>query len=319
VTIRQALFIAPCSHTFHYKCIKPLLDSHHPAFSCPLCRSFADLDEDVEVELPESDYALLANGDNDYTDHHSDNHNHGGGGSGSGSDNEGGATPTPQFLALPPSQGAAVAPPDATEREGADTDVEGDGATGGVVHGPYVPRHTRAWAHRLDAGGNGGSSTLFVLPPSAAGHDPVVDLTAGGVFTDAPDRGSDYVQPNGLNDVHLEPLSDLSDSTMQMSSPAERDAVLMDVDSGNPSSVGDPREADALALVTLDLLRGEDLDGEGRTRGRNVVLPHHHAEGSGAGLFEFGVGVGLGDEIVEGGEGMAGGKRKRISLAMHTL
>ncbi|KAH9476286.1 putative E3 ubiquitin-protein ligase dma1 [Psilocybe cubensis] len=51
VTIRQALFIAPCSHTFHYKCIRPLLESHHPAFSCPLCRTFADLEEDVEVEI----------------------------------------------------------------------------------------------------------------------------------------------------------------------------------------------------------------------------------------------------------------------------
>lgn len=51
MTIRQALFIAPCSHTFHYKCIRPLLESHHPAFSCPLCRTFADLEEDVEVEI----------------------------------------------------------------------------------------------------------------------------------------------------------------------------------------------------------------------------------------------------------------------------
>ncbi|KXN91590.1 putative E3 ubiquitin-protein ligase dma1 [Leucoagaricus sp. SymC.cos] len=50
VTIRQALFIAPCSHTFHYKCIRPILDSHHPSFSCPLCRTYADLDEDVEVD-----------------------------------------------------------------------------------------------------------------------------------------------------------------------------------------------------------------------------------------------------------------------------
>jgi len=50
VTIRQALFIAPCSHAFHYKCIRPLLEKHASAFSCPLCRSFADLDEDVEVD-----------------------------------------------------------------------------------------------------------------------------------------------------------------------------------------------------------------------------------------------------------------------------
>ncbi|SJL08945.1 uncharacterized protein ARMOST_12320 [Armillaria ostoyae] len=55
VTIRQALFIAPCSHTFHYKCIRPLLESHHPAFSCPLCRTFADLEEDVEVDAEAED------------------------------------------------------------------------------------------------------------------------------------------------------------------------------------------------------------------------------------------------------------------------
>jgi len=51
VTIHQALFIAPCSHAFHFKCIRPLLETHHPAFSCPLCRTFANLDEDVEVEI----------------------------------------------------------------------------------------------------------------------------------------------------------------------------------------------------------------------------------------------------------------------------
>jgi len=51
VTIRQALFIGPCSHTFHYKCIRPLIESHYPSFCCPLCRTYADLDEDVEVEV----------------------------------------------------------------------------------------------------------------------------------------------------------------------------------------------------------------------------------------------------------------------------
>lgn len=49
---RQALFIAPCSHHFHYKCIRPLLASH-PAFQCPLCRAYADLDASVEVDLPQ--------------------------------------------------------------------------------------------------------------------------------------------------------------------------------------------------------------------------------------------------------------------------
>ncbi|KAH9965275.1 hypothetical protein BC827DRAFT_1183518 [Russula dissimulans] len=55
VTIRQALFIAPCSHAFHYKCIRPLLETHHPAFLCPLCRTFANLEEDVEVDVASID------------------------------------------------------------------------------------------------------------------------------------------------------------------------------------------------------------------------------------------------------------------------
>ncbi|KAH9815496.1 hypothetical protein DFH28DRAFT_1082321 [Melampsora americana] len=50
VTVCQALFIAPCSHVYHFKCIRPLLQMHHPGFSCPLCRTFADLEADVETE-----------------------------------------------------------------------------------------------------------------------------------------------------------------------------------------------------------------------------------------------------------------------------
>ncbi|CEH17592.1 cytoplasm protein [Ceraceosorus bombacis] len=50
VTVCQSLFIAPCSHVFHYKCIRPLLLQHHPGFSCPLCRTFADLEADVEQD-----------------------------------------------------------------------------------------------------------------------------------------------------------------------------------------------------------------------------------------------------------------------------
>lgn len=54
MTVRQALFIAPCSHVFHYKCLRPLLEQHHPGFMCPVCRTFADLDEDVEIDHEDS-------------------------------------------------------------------------------------------------------------------------------------------------------------------------------------------------------------------------------------------------------------------------
>ncbi|KAL5532407.1 hypothetical protein ACEPAF_5977 [Sanghuangporus sanghuang] len=55
VTVHQALFIAPCSHVFHYKCIRPMLLMHHPGFSCPLCRTFANLEEDVEIDIEDQD------------------------------------------------------------------------------------------------------------------------------------------------------------------------------------------------------------------------------------------------------------------------
>ncbi|KAI9278092.1 SMAD/FHA domain-containing protein [Sporodiniella umbellata] len=48
----QALFVAPCSHTFHYKCLRPLL-ANHPGFVCPLCRHYSDLEENVSMEVDE--------------------------------------------------------------------------------------------------------------------------------------------------------------------------------------------------------------------------------------------------------------------------
>ncbi|KAK4051220.1 hypothetical protein OIV83_003042 [Microbotryomycetes sp. JL201] len=53
VTVCQALFIAPCSHVTHYKCIRPLVQQNYPGFCCPLCRTYADLEADVEIEPAE--------------------------------------------------------------------------------------------------------------------------------------------------------------------------------------------------------------------------------------------------------------------------
>ncbi|KAI8335636.1 SMAD/FHA domain-containing protein [Choanephora cucurbitarum] len=61
----QALFISPCSHTYHFKCIRPLLQSY-PGFQCPICRQYSDLEANVateeekeeEVKTPSSDDSL---------------------------------------------------------------------------------------------------------------------------------------------------------------------------------------------------------------------------------------------------------------------
>ncbi|CDH59178.1 smad fha domain-containing protein [Lichtheimia corymbifera JMRC:FSU:9682] len=46
----QALFVAPCAHIYHYKCMRPAMEQHFPAFSCPICRAYCDLNEDVDDE-----------------------------------------------------------------------------------------------------------------------------------------------------------------------------------------------------------------------------------------------------------------------------
>ncbi|KAG2234807.1 hypothetical protein INT48_006724 [Thamnidium elegans] len=49
----QALFVAPCSHSFHFKCCYPLLQNY-PGFTCPLCRSYADLNANVAIDTEEA-------------------------------------------------------------------------------------------------------------------------------------------------------------------------------------------------------------------------------------------------------------------------
>ncbi|KAK3680250.1 hypothetical protein LTR78_000628 [Recurvomyces mirabilis] len=50
----QALFVAPCSHVWHYKCVRNLIHGPGwPNFLCPNCRFVADLEADVE--LPEEE------------------------------------------------------------------------------------------------------------------------------------------------------------------------------------------------------------------------------------------------------------------------
>ena len=46
----QSLFVAPCSHVWHYKCIRPILNNHQtwPQFLCPNCRAVTDLEADVD-------------------------------------------------------------------------------------------------------------------------------------------------------------------------------------------------------------------------------------------------------------------------------
>jgi len=45
----QSLFVAPCSHTWHYKCIRVIINGPHwPHFICPNCRTVADLEAELD-------------------------------------------------------------------------------------------------------------------------------------------------------------------------------------------------------------------------------------------------------------------------------
>ncbi|KAL3423213.1 FHA domain-containing protein [Phlyctema vagabunda] len=45
----QSLFVAPCSHTWHYKCIRTIINGPNwPHFLCPNCRTVADLEADLD-------------------------------------------------------------------------------------------------------------------------------------------------------------------------------------------------------------------------------------------------------------------------------
>lgn len=62
----QSLFVAPCSHVWHYKCIRPILNgATWPNFLCPNCRAVADLEADVEDpgEFEDWDEEPQTNGD----------------------------------------------------------------------------------------------------------------------------------------------------------------------------------------------------------------------------------------------------------------
>ncbi|KAG8631086.1 hypothetical protein KVT40_000226 [Elsinoe batatas] len=54
----QALFVAPCSHVWHYKCIRTLIYPDWPSFQCPNCRAYADLEAEVEPAEVDSDVEI---------------------------------------------------------------------------------------------------------------------------------------------------------------------------------------------------------------------------------------------------------------------
>ncbi|CEP61866.1 uncharacterized protein LALA0_S04e02476g [Lachancea lanzarotensis] len=59
----QAVFISPCSHSWHYQCVRRLVVSTYPQFVCPNCRSSCDLEASLDSDLDsdENDFDVISN------------------------------------------------------------------------------------------------------------------------------------------------------------------------------------------------------------------------------------------------------------------
>lgn len=65
----QSVFLSPCSHCWHYKCIRQIIVKSYPQFLCPNCRETCDLeadleesdDEEIEQNLSQEDSGIESN------------------------------------------------------------------------------------------------------------------------------------------------------------------------------------------------------------------------------------------------------------------
>lgn len=54
----QAVFISPCSHSWHYQCVRRLLMNSYPQFVCPNCRSVCDLEASIDSDDDDDESGL---------------------------------------------------------------------------------------------------------------------------------------------------------------------------------------------------------------------------------------------------------------------
>ncbi|KAI8392963.1 Zinc finger RING-type profile [Nakaseomyces glabratus] len=59
----QAIFISPCAHTWHFRCVRRLVMLAYPQFVCPNCRSTCDLEASLDNSDSESESDLDSEGD----------------------------------------------------------------------------------------------------------------------------------------------------------------------------------------------------------------------------------------------------------------
>lgn len=51
----QSVFVSSCSHSWHYKCIRPIIVKTYPQFLCPNCKAVCDMEEDIDDETEDEE------------------------------------------------------------------------------------------------------------------------------------------------------------------------------------------------------------------------------------------------------------------------
>ncbi|OUM54927.1 hypothetical protein BVG19_g4382 [[Candida] boidinii] len=51
----QSVFVSSCSHSWHYKCIRPIIVKTYPQFLCPNCKAVCDMEEDLDDDTEEEE------------------------------------------------------------------------------------------------------------------------------------------------------------------------------------------------------------------------------------------------------------------------
>lgn len=59
----QAIFISPCAHSWHFRCVRRLVMLSYPQFICPNCRSSCDLEASFESSDEEDESDVESEGD----------------------------------------------------------------------------------------------------------------------------------------------------------------------------------------------------------------------------------------------------------------
>ncbi|AJT14792.1 BCN_G0045600.mRNA.1.CDS.1 [Saccharomyces cerevisiae] len=59
----QAIFISPCAHSWHFRCVRRLVMLSYPQFVCPNCRSSCDLEASFESSDEEDESDVESEGD----------------------------------------------------------------------------------------------------------------------------------------------------------------------------------------------------------------------------------------------------------------